>query len=145
MRKAFMGARLLRLREEQGITQAKLAQLLDLSPSYLNQIERNQRPLTVQVLLRLNKVFGVDVQMFSEDEEVRLISDLRDILGEIQTDTPISLAEIKDLVANMPHIGRALVNLSRRAHASEERLTAFANSLNSPLQNPQSPPETGDA
>lgn len=134
MRKAFMGARLLRLREEQGITQAKLAQLLDLSPSYLNQIERNQRPLTVQVLLRLNKVFGVDVQMFSEDEEVRLISDLRDILGETQTDTPISLAEIKDLVANMPHIGRALVNLSRRAHASEERLTAFANSLNSPLE-----------
>ena len=37
---------------------------LEISPSYLNQIERNQRSLTVPVLLRLNAAFGLDVQLF---------------------------------------------------------------------------------
>jgi XRE family transcriptional regulator, fatty acid utilization regulator len=97
MRKAFMGARLQRLREERGLTQAALAKLLELSPSYLNQLERNQRPLTVPVLLRINAVFGVDVQMFSEDEETRLIADLREALSESGTGADVSLSEIKGL------------------------------------------------
>ena len=66
MKKPFMGVRLRRLREERRMTQAALALALDISPSYLNQIERNQRPLTVPVLLKLNAVFGLDVQLFSE-------------------------------------------------------------------------------
>lgn len=129
MRKAFMGARLQRLREEQGLTQAALARKLDLSPSYLNQLERNQRPLTVPVLLRINAEFGVDVQMFSEDEEARLIADLRDALSESAPGNAISLSEIKGLAANMPAVGQALVALHRRARAADERLEALAASL----------------
>ena len=49
-----------------------LAQTLGISLSYLNQIENNQRPLTVQVLLRLNEAFGIDVQLFSEAEEAQI-------------------------------------------------------------------------
>ena len=76
MRKAFMGVRLKRLREERGLTQVALARALELSPSYLNQLEKNQRPLTVPILLKINAVFGVDVQLFSEDEEARLIAEI---------------------------------------------------------------------
>ena len=36
-----------------------------MSPSYLNLIERNQRPLTVQVLLKLSGVYGMDVAELS--------------------------------------------------------------------------------
>ncbi|MFD6104456.1 helix-turn-helix domain-containing protein, partial [Nocardia salmonicida] len=36
----YAGARLRRLREERRMTQAALAKSLDLSPSYLNQLER---------------------------------------------------------------------------------------------------------
>ena len=74
MRKAFMGVRLRRLREERGLTQAALADgLLNLSTSYLSQLEKNQRPLTVPVLLEREAVFGIDVQLFSEDDEARLV------------------------------------------------------------------------
>jgi predicted transcriptional regulator/transcriptional regulator with XRE-family HTH domain len=138
MRKAFMGARLLRLREERGLTQASLARMLELSPSYLNQIERNQRPLTVQVLLKINAVFGIDVQIFSEDEEARLIADLRDALGE--SGTNVSLSEIKALAADMPVIGRALVALHHRARAGDERLEALAATLGAPLTSLTSTP-----
>ncbi len=64
-----MGVRLRRLREEQRLTQAALAAALGLSPSYLNQLENNQRPLTVPVLLKLNRAYGLDVQVFSDDDE----------------------------------------------------------------------------
>ena len=138
MRKAFMGARLLRLREERGLTQAALARMLELSPSYLNQLERNQRPLTVQVLLKINAVFGVDVQMFSEDEEARLIADLREALSE--SGTGVSVSEIKAFAADMPVIGRALVALHRHARAGDERLEALAATLGAPLESLASAP-----
>ncbi|ABC23116.1 transcriptional regulator, XRE family [Rhodospirillum rubrum ATCC 11170] len=134
MRKAFMGMRLQRLREERGLTQAALARTLEISPSYLNQMERNQRPLTVPVLLRINAAFGVDVQLFSEDEEARLIADLRETLSESGTGDTITLSEIKGLAADMPMIGHALITLHRRARGATERLEAMAASLGVPAE-----------
>ena len=55
MDKTYAGARLRRLREERGLSQAELARRLAISPSYLNQIEHDSRPLTVPVLLRLTR------------------------------------------------------------------------------------------
>ena len=68
MTKAYMGVRLKTLRERQGLTQAALAASLKISPSYLNQIENDQRPLTVPVMLRLQAAHGIDLQLFSDDE-----------------------------------------------------------------------------
>ena len=65
MKKTFMGVRLRSLREERGLSQLALAQQLGLSPSYLNQIEQNQRPLTVAVLLRIHRALGIDIQALS--------------------------------------------------------------------------------
>ena len=72
MKKTFMGVRLRSLRAERGLSQVALANALELSPSYLNQLEQNQRPLTVAVLLKISRALGVDIQQFSEDEEARL-------------------------------------------------------------------------
>ena len=57
-----MGVRLKRLREERRLTQAGARRQIGISLSYLNQLENNQRPLTMPVLLALNSVFGLDVQ-----------------------------------------------------------------------------------
>jgi transcriptional regulator with XRE-family HTH domain len=43
------------------LTQTAMAEALGISPSYLNLIERNQRPLTVQLLLKLASVYKVDL------------------------------------------------------------------------------------
>ena len=53
-RKTFLGGKLRRFREDLALTQAAMATSLEISPSYLNQIENDQRPLTVQVLLKLS-------------------------------------------------------------------------------------------
>ncbi|MQY51529.1 short-chain fatty acyl-CoA regulator family protein [Rhodocyclus gracilis] len=126
MKKTFMGVRLKRLREERGLTQVALARALELSPSYLNQLEQNQRPLTVPVLLRLNAVFGVDVQLFSENDEARLIADLQEAFREHGAGEPVSQAEIRELAAGMPGVARTLLTLARRQQEAQEREAAWA-------------------
>lgn len=127
MRKAYMGVRLRRLREERGLKQVELAHALGISPSYLNQLEQNQRPLTVSILLKLNAVFGIDVQLFSEDEEARLITDMRDAIAD--GGEGVSVAELRELAANMPAVGRTLVALHRRYRDAIERGDAMAAEL----------------
>ena len=120
-----MGVRLRRLREERKLTQTAVARALGISNSYLSQIEQNQRPLTVPLLLKLNAAFGVDVQFFSEDEEGRLISDVREALVEGGAEQ-ISTVELRELALNMPAVGRALVGLHRKARQSADRAEAMA-------------------
>lgn len=125
MKKAFMGVRLKRLREERRMTQQALASAIGISLSYLNQIENNQRPLTVPVLLKLNAAFGIDVQLFSEDDEARLIADLKEALSDPALGETIATAELRALAGNMPAVGRALVSLHRRYHRALEQTVAL--------------------
>ena len=129
MKKTFMGVRLRSLREERGLSQLALAQQLGLSPSYLNQIEQNQRPLTVPVLLRLHATLGVDIQAFSEDEEARLIASLREALADNPGGDTVALAELREVATQMPAVGRALVALHQRHRDAMERLEALAGEL----------------
>ena len=113
MKKTFMGLKLRRLRAERGLSQTALAHTLGISPSYLNQIEQNQRPLTVSVLLKISQTLGVDVQQFSEDDEARLVAALREALADAPD--AISLPELREVAAQMPALARAVLALHRRA------------------------------
>jgi len=58
--KLFAGHAVRRIRRASSLTQAAMAEALGISPSYLNFIERNQRPITATVLLRLAERFDFD-------------------------------------------------------------------------------------
>jgi XRE family transcriptional regulator, fatty acid utilization regulator len=58
--KLFAGHAVRRLRRASGLTQSGMAEALSVSPSYLNLIERNQRPLTAALLLRLAERYDFD-------------------------------------------------------------------------------------
>ena len=60
MSKHYAGARIHALRKTHGLTQVEMAKQLNLSTSYLNQLENDQRPLTVTVLIQLAEAFNVD-------------------------------------------------------------------------------------
>jgi transcriptional regulator with XRE-family HTH domain/Zn-dependent peptidase ImmA (M78 family) len=126
MRKIFMGVRLRTLREQRRLTQAVMAQQLDISASYLNQMENNERPLTAQVLLRLQTRLGVDSHFFSEDDDARLLAQLRDVLADISGEIP--LAEMQAMVQQTPALAETLVRLHRRCRNAEERVNSLANS-----------------
>lgn len=127
MKKTFMGVKLRRLRAERGLSQIGLAQALGLSPSYLNQLEQNQRPFTVSVLLKLNRALGVDIQQFSEDDEARLMGGLQTALAEAPE--PISLPEFQEVAAQMPALARAVIDLHRRHQEALERQEMMSRQL----------------
>ena len=68
-RKLFLGARLKRLRRELTLTQTAMAADLGVSPSYLNHIERNQRPVSAQLLLKLAETYDVDLRALGQAGE----------------------------------------------------------------------------
>lgn len=126
MAKTFAGARLRRLREEQGLTQVALARVLGLSTSYVNQLENDQRPITVPVLLTLAERFDLPTHYFAPESDARLVSDLREVL----VDTSATAAQVQELVARMPAIGQTLVNLHRRLHDTTADLEALHSRAN---------------
>ena len=135
MAKSFMGVRLRSLREERGITQAALAQALKLSPSYVNQIESNQRPITVPVLLRLQAYFGIDLQFFSEDEESRVIAELREITAGAVGQGVVPLAELQAVAQQLPAFSRrAAGRASTRAERRGSRGHACGRQRRRPLR-----------
>src|SRR5277367_4815312 len=106
--KMFSGARLRRLRDERGLTQVALARALDLSTSYVNQLENDQRPITVPVLLALTERFDLQAHYFSSDTDARLVADLSDVFTASAAEDAVSGGQIEELVARMPDVGRSL-------------------------------------
>jgi XRE family transcriptional regulator, fatty acid utilization regulator len=137
--KMFSGARLRRLRNERGFTQAGLAQALGLSTSYVNQLENDQRPITVPVLLALTERFDLPPQYFSPDTDARLVADLSDLFV-VGAEHGVSHAQIEELVARMPEVGRGLVTVHRRLRDATEELegcrSRATDETSQPLQRP---------
>ena len=122
MAKTFVGSRVRQLRSERGFSQAALAQMLEISPSYLNQIEHDARPLTVAVLLRITEVFGVDATFFASQDDTRLVAELREVTMDRDLDLDVDMAEVAEVVSAHPALARAMVNLHRRYRMTTARL-----------------------
>ncbi|TXG90502.1 XRE family transcriptional regulator [Rhodococcus rhodnii] len=125
MQKIFGGARLRRLRDERGLTQLALARRLDLSASYVNQLENDQRPLTLPVLLKLNSAFDLDANYFAGDEDARLLADLAEVFADEPGAPHVGAGELEDLVVRAPTAAHTLVAMHRRVRAMAEQLDRF--------------------
>jgi XRE family transcriptional regulator, fatty acid utilization regulator len=125
-KKLFAGARLRRLRVQLGLSQTRMAEELGVSISYLNLIERNQRPLTAQFVLRLAEVFDVDVRQLTGDSADSTLAELAEALGDgLFRNLSVPRSEIEDLAQLCPTVASALLRLysayrERRAGAPDE-------------------------
>lgn len=127
MTKTYVGSRLRQLRSERGLSQVALAQSLAISPSYLNQIEHDARPLTVAVLTKITEVFGIDEGFFDSQDNVRLVAELREVLLDDDVEAAPTAAEaheISAVVAAHPAVAQAMVNLHRRYRIATDQLAA---------------------
>ncbi|MFB7307391.1 short-chain fatty acyl-CoA regulator family protein [Streptomyces sp. NPDC056192] len=141
MSKTYAGARLRRLREERRMSQAELARVLAISPSYLNQMEHDSRPLTVPVLLKLTEAFGVDPGFFSERDTGRLVADLREALAGEVAEARVSPTDLAELASRMPAVAKVLLDLSRRGQVLTERIAGETDDRDGRLLAPRSPHE----
>ena len=81
-RRLYVGANLRRMRRDLGLTQADMASDLDVSASYIALLERNHRPLSAEMLLRLAQTYRIDVAALAgnadSDDAARLQAVLKD-------------------------------------------------------------------
>jgi predicted transcriptional regulator/DNA-binding XRE family transcriptional regulator len=112
-RKLFLGARLKRLRRERGMNQAAMAAELGISASYLNHLERNQRPVTAPVLLRLAEAFDIDLKAFAaEGSDAAGAEQLAEIFADpMLADLGVARFELVELADNAPAAADAIVRL----------------------------------
>lgn len=123
-RKLYLGGRLRRLRRELGINQSSMAGELGLSPSYLNHLERNQRPVTAGVLLKLAQAYDVDLKSFTAEGESTGTEDLAEIFADpMFADIGIPRYELLEVADNAPSVADAISRLYSalidRRHAPE--------------------------
>lgn len=126
MDKTYAGSRLRHLRESRSMSQAELARLLGISPSYVNLLEHNARPLTVPVLLKLTESFGVDAEFFAPQDTTRLVADVREVVADETVGEPLSAGELEELAGNLPAAARMLVRLHRRYREAVDSVAALA-------------------
>jgi len=102
-KKIFAGPRIRRLRREQGLSQSQMAAELGFSTSYLNLVERNQRPVSAQFLLRLAEVYDIELTAFAGTDEARAFADLSEILADpMFKGLGLSRGEMQDMADAAP-------------------------------------------
>lgn len=106
------GPALRRLRKREGLTQASMASLLGISPSYLNLIERNQRPLSARVLVQVIERFDFDPRSLREDDNIGGLDGLvRRMADKRFADLGIDREEVQEFLAAAPQVAAAFARL----------------------------------
>ncbi|HEY5504701.1 MAG TPA: helix-turn-helix transcriptional regulator [Sedimentisphaerales bacterium] len=54
-------------RKKAGFTQEKLAEMVDLNPKYLGEIERGEKIISIEALLRIAKAVKTPIHVFFRD------------------------------------------------------------------------------
>ncbi len=123
-RKTLVGPRLRQLRRQHKQTQAEMAEALGISVSYVNLLENNQRSLSVQVLMNLSDVYGVDWRDIIKDEESTLLADIRSAVRDplFDGDAP-DLQELRAAIDHAPKLVEQFLLLHRSHRTALDKLT----------------------
>jgi predicted transcriptional regulator/DNA-binding XRE family transcriptional regulator len=127
--KIFAGPRIRRIRNAKGLSQTAMAEGLGISPSYLNLIERNQRPLTVQLILKLVSIYKVDAEELQVETRGSLAG-LREVFAD-----PLLAAELpgeQELIETAeiaPNMAAGVIKLYRAYREQAARLSDLTEML----------------
>jgi len=124
---ALLGSKIRALRRRETLTQAALADRLEISPSYLNLIESNRRPLTAPLLLRLAQQFKLDLTEFAGQDDARLMADLMEVFGDpVFEEAALADQDVRVLAVSNPVAARAVLQLYRTFKATQESAQTLA-------------------
>jgi predicted transcriptional regulator/DNA-binding XRE family transcriptional regulator len=111
-RRLYVGPSLRRLRRDRGLTQADMAGDLEVSPSYIALLERNHRPLSAEMLVRLSQTYQIDVSLLAGGGASDDIARLQEVLKDpLFADIDLPALESADVTTNFPGITEAFLRL----------------------------------
>lgn len=140
--KTFIGPRLRRLRRDAKQTQADMAKALGISNSYVNMLEKNERSVSVPVLLRLFEAYGVDWRDISDEDDAATMNSLRatfqdPLFEEIGPD----LAQLRALLSHAPDVAHSFLKLHHAYRAATDQLLVLSNASETHLDILRASPE----
>jgi predicted transcriptional regulator/DNA-binding XRE family transcriptional regulator len=119
------GTKVRSLRRKEGLSQVQLAERLGISPSYLNLIENDRRPLTAPLLVKLAQVFKLDLATFAHGDEARTLSELMEVFGDPLFEAHgLTNTDVRELSSASPNMARAVLALYQAYQAQKETLAA---------------------
>ena len=129
-RYAILGTRIRQRRREIGVAQADLARAVEISPSYLNLIEWNKRPVAGALLARIAEALGLEIGDLDGLAERRLVDTLVEVahlpdLGRLG----IEEARASELIGRFPGWARGIATLARAERDATTRLRILSDRL----------------
>jgi XRE family transcriptional regulator, fatty acid utilization regulator len=125
--KLFAGHAVRRIRRANGLTQAVMAEALAVSPSYLNLIERNQRPLTAALLLKLAERYDFDPRTLTGATPGGGVEAIRRRLSDpMFADLAIDRTQVEEWIAASPDAAEAFARLFDRMSGGSTGTTGRA-------------------
>jgi len=92
--RTILGTNLKKYRSIKGFSQAKLAEILDISPNFISEIETGKRWLSSDTLVNLAEALNIEVHEFFQPQQTH--SD--DLAAVIQTYTEKAAAVVSEAV-----------------------------------------------
>lgn len=130
--RAPIGFRISNRRKSLKISQAALARVIGISPSYLNLIENNKRDIGGTLLQRVAQHLQIEMADLTGDAEQKLLQDLEEAYADpIIESLDFQPDERRSLVAQYPASAHAIARLHRAYSGAVASADAYADRLRS--------------
>ncbi len=122
------GARIRDIRLRKSLRQSAVAADCDISPSYLNLIEHNRRPVAGALLGRIARALDVDATEISDGVEAGLVSTLDAVAGRKET-ADITLEPSEDLATRFPAWAQVVARQAEQIEQLESLVETLSDRL----------------
>lgn len=127
-RTALVGTRIRERRLQLGIRQAGLAEMVGISPSYLNLIEHNRRKIGGKVLVELAQALDVDSTTLLEGADTQILDALR-LAATGQGDVSHDMAGLEDMARKHPAWANLIKDQHERIQTLEHTIAGLSDRL----------------
>lgn len=119
-----------------------MAKVLGISNSYVNMLEKNERSVSVPVLLRLFEGYGVDWRDLTDEDDAGTLNNLRATFQDplFAASTP-DLPQLRALLAHAPDVAQSLLHLHHAYRAATDQLLVLSNASETDLDVLRASPE----
>ena len=128
-RRIFAGERLKALRAERGLNQAEMGRLLEISTSYLSQLEHDDRPLTPVLVERLARAFPLDWREIGAGPSETRLAALREANADPLFAEAMEPAQLARFAEQQPMLAERFVALHEAYRRSGQRLQMIDEAL----------------
>lgn len=127
--RTFAGMQLRVLRKRRGLMQADMAAQLGISPSYLSQLEHDDRPLTPRLIEQLVSLYPLDWQEFPGEDTDQLAIKLHEAASDPLFADPVPLDTIARIAEQQPGFAHRFVELHEAFRRANQRLEMIDEAL----------------